>query len=137
MTATRGAVQSARDHALHDAQRRADGFWTASQQEAQRIPKTQHPLPHRPRTERLQKPEWGVSEATGNKSAARNDQDAKFCLVSDQGYEPYGYFIVARDREAHPHEIAETRTSFVVRLQLDRLEDGSIVSTPVDRIEVR
>lgn len=85
----------------------------------------------------IQEPDWGVSDETGNKSAARNDQDAKFALVFDQGYEPYGYFIVAKDRTAHPREIADTRTSFVVRLQLETLQDGSIVGIPRDRVEVR
>ena len=85
----------------------------------------------------IQEPDWGVSDETGNKSAARNDQDAKFSLVFDKGYEPYGYFIVAKDRTAHPREIADTRTSFVVRLQLETLQDGSIVGIPRDRVEVR
>ena len=84
----------------------------------------------------IQEPEWGINE-TGSKSAARNDQDAKFALVFDNGYEPYGYFIVAKDRNAHPREIAETRTSFVVKLQLHRLDDGSIVGIPQERVEVR
>lgn len=85
----------------------------------------------------IQEPDWGVSDETGNKSAARNDQDAKFALVFDHGYEPHGYFIVAKDRTAHPREIADTRTSFVVRLQLETLQDGSIVGIPRDRVEVR
>lgn len=85
----------------------------------------------------IQEPDWGVSEGTGNKSAARNDQDASLFKVFEEGYEPLGYFIVAKDRFAHPREIAETRTSFVMKLKLSRLDDGSIVGTPLDRIEIR
>ncbi len=41
------------DHALHDAQHRANGFWLAGEQETQGVRKAQHPLPHRPRAEHL------------------------------------------------------------------------------------
>ena len=41
------------DHAMHDAQHRADGFGLAGEQEAQRHRDTQHPLPHRARAEHL------------------------------------------------------------------------------------
>lgn len=85
----------------------------------------------------LQETHWGISDVRGRKEASRNDQDVKLALVFDDGYEPYGYFIVAKDRHAFPREIAETRTSFVVRLQLERLPDGSIFAIPRDRIEVR
>jgi hypothetical protein len=85
----------------------------------------------------VQEPHWGINDSTGKKDAPRNDQDAKFALVFSDGYEPYGYFIVAKDRNAFPREIAETRTSFVVRLQLEQLQDGSIFAIPRDRIEVR
>jgi hypothetical protein len=74
---------------------------------------------------------------TGSKSAARNDQDRKFALVFEQGYEPWGYFIVARDRTVIPHEIEETRTSFVVRLELTKLPDGTIFCKIVERVEIR
>lgn len=85
----------------------------------------------------IQEPDWGISDETGNKSAARNDHDTKLSLVFEQGYEPYGYFIVAKDRAAHPRDIAETRTSFVVRLQLEVLPDGSVFGFPTSHIEVR
>jgi len=45
--------QPARNHAMHDAQHRADGFGLAGEQEAQWIRKTQDPLPHRPRAKHL------------------------------------------------------------------------------------
>jgi len=45
--------QPAGDHALHDAQHRANGFWLAGEQETQGVRKAQHPLPHRPRAEHL------------------------------------------------------------------------------------
>lgn len=85
----------------------------------------------------IQEPYWGVSDETDRKSAARNDHDAKISLVFEQGYEAFGYFIVAKDRTAHPRDIAETRTSFVVRLQLEVLPDGSIFGFPIGRIEIR
>ncbi|HJR56507.1 MAG TPA: hypothetical protein VJ798_08000 [Rhizomicrobium sp.] len=84
----------------------------------------------------IQEPDWGVNEQ-GHRSAARNDQDDKFSLVFEQGYEPWGYFIEAKDRRAHPREIASTLTSFVMQLQLDKLQDGTIIGTPLKRIEVR
>ncbi len=84
----------------------------------------------------IQGPDWGINEATGNKEAPRSDQDAKLALVFDQGYEPFGYFIVAKDRTAFPREIEETRTSFIVRLQLERLPDGSVFGVPSGRIEI-
>jgi hypothetical protein len=84
----------------------------------------------------IQEPDWGINDGTGNKDAPRNDQDAKLSLVLEHGYEPYGYFIVAKDRTTYPREIAETRTSFVFRLRLDTLEDGSIFGVPNGRIEV-
>lgn len=84
----------------------------------------------------IQGPDWGINEATGNKEAPRADQDAKLALVFDQNYESFGYFIVAKDRKAFPREIEETRTSFVVRLQLERLSDESVFGVPVSRIEV-
>jgi hypothetical protein len=85
----------------------------------------------------IQGPDWGINEITGNKEAPRSDQDAKLALVFDQGYEPFGYFIVAKDPTAHPREIEETRTSFVVRLSIKKLPDGSIFGVQRERIEVR
>ena len=41
------------DHTMHDAQHRADRLRLAGEQEAQRVRKTQHPLPHRPRAKHL------------------------------------------------------------------------------------
>jgi|SRR6185437_10216955 len=84
----------------------------------------------------IQEPDWGVNEL-GHRSPARNDQDAKFALVFEQGYDSWGYFIEAKDRHAHPREIANTLTSFVMHLQLAKLEDGTIIGTPLKRIEVR
>src|SRR4051794_28981392 len=63
----------------------------------------------------IQESDWGIKGEGGKKSAARKDQDAKFALVFEQGYEPYGYFIVAKDRTVIPHQIEETRSSFVMR----------------------
>ena len=85
----------------------------------------------------LQELGWGINDETGNKSPARNDHDAKFGLVFEHGFEPYGYFIVAKDRTAEPRDIEETRTSFVVQLKLETLPDGSIFGSPIRRIEVK
>jgi hypothetical protein len=85
----------------------------------------------------IQEPTFGVDAASGDKTPARNDQDAKFALAFDQGYETYGYFIEAKDRAANPREIASTFTSLVMQLELARLESGSIIGTPLKRIEFR
>lgn len=85
----------------------------------------------------LQEPHWGIRDDTGNQSAARNDQDAKFALVFEQGYQSFGYFIVAKDPNAVPREIEETRTSFVMRLEVHKQPNGVIVGIPRERIEVR
>ncbi|MHB1528022.1 MAG: hypothetical protein ACYCXT_01110 [Acidiferrobacteraceae bacterium] len=84
----------------------------------------------------IQEPNWGINETTGKSSAARSDQDEKLRLVFEHGYEAYAYFIEAKDPVADPREIAHTRTSFVMRMRLIRLEDGSVIGTPLDRIDV-
>ena len=84
----------------------------------------------------VQAPHWGVNEH-GHRSPARNDHDQKLDLVLKQGYEAFGYFVEAKDVNARPREIAKTLTSFVVRLELQRLEDGCFVGKIKDRIEVR
>ena len=89
-----------------------------------------------PRTYKIQEPDWGVSE-NGGKSAARNDQDAKLALVFENGFEAWGYFIEAKDRTAHPREIASTATSFVVRLTLSKRIDGTIAGQIIERVEIR
>lgn len=84
----------------------------------------------------IQSPEWGGTESGGRRSAARSDQDAKLSLVFEQGYEPYGYFIEAKNPKAEPREIANTLTSFVMRLKLSRREDGAVIATSLQRIEI-
>jgi len=85
----------------------------------------------------MQEPDWGMDDVSGRKSPARNDQDAKFSLVFDGGYEPYGYFIVAKDPSEHPRQIAETRTTFVMKLELHTAESGEILGIPIERVDVR
>ena len=85
----------------------------------------------------IQEPHWGIDEATGNKSAARKDHDEKLSKVFDEGYEAYGYFVVAKDVNAVPREIEETRTSFIFSLKLKRMPDGAILGYPLSRIEIR
>jgi hypothetical protein len=83
----------------------------------------------------LQGPDWGME--TGKKSAARKDHDEKLALVFDQGYAAYGYFIDAKDTSVIPREIAHTRTSFVMQMELARSEDGWVTGTVVKRINVQ
>jgi hypothetical protein len=89
-----------------------------------------------PRTYVIQEPHWGVSEQ-GATSAARNDHDAKLALVLERGYEPYGYFIEARDPTAIPREIENTATSFVVRLEVLKRSDGVVTGRILERREIR
>jgi hypothetical protein len=84
----------------------------------------------------LQSPDPGADERAADLRAARKDQDEKLELVFRDGYEAYAYFNVARDRLASPREIGKTRTSFVMRLALSRLPDGSVVGAPVERVEI-
>lgn len=84
----------------------------------------------------IQEPFWGVNEETGAKSAARNYHDEKLALVFGEGYEPYGYFVVARDVNADPREIEKIRTSFIFSLELKKLPDGTIICYPIDRINI-
>lgn len=83
----------------------------------------------------IQEPDWGVDEG-GRKSPARNDHDKKLRLVFEDGYEAFGYFVVAVDPNAHPRQIGTIRTSFVMHLKLTKLEDGSIVGALVERVEL-
>ena len=89
-----------------------------------------------PRTYAIQEPDWGLSEK-GKPSAARNDHDQKIALVLDHGYEPWGYFIEAKDGRAQPREIASTATSFVVRLEIWRRPDGIVAGKVLNRVEIR
>ena len=85
----------------------------------------------------IQGPDWGIDEKTGSIEPARNDQDEKLDKVLEQGYEAFGYFIEVKDKNAHPREIGSTRTSFVFSLELERLDDGTVIGYPLQRIEAR
>ena len=85
----------------------------------------------------IQEPDWGVDEASGALSPARKDHDEKLALVFEHGYEPYGYFIEAKDRSARPRQIGDTKTGFVFLLELERLPNGTILGYLKRRIEVR
>jgi hypothetical protein len=85
----------------------------------------------------IQRPTGDEDGEEATRSAARNDRNAKFALVFEQGYDAYGYFIVAKDRFAQPREMAETRTSFVMKLRIERLDDGSIWAVAIDRLEIQ
>lgn len=85
----------------------------------------------------IQEPHWGVDDATGKFKPARVDHDEKLALVFDQGYESFGYFIEAKDKNAHPRQIEETKTGFVFSLELERLENGDILGYLKQRIEIR
>ena len=83
----------------------------------------------------LQEPHWGMK--TGNASAARKDQDEKFRLVFELGYESFGYFNEAKDKNAQPAEIEHTKTSFIVGLEIERLSNGAIIGHITQRIDIR
>jgi hypothetical protein len=85
----------------------------------------------------IQEPYWGIDENTSARSPARNDHDEKLSMIFDEGYEAYGYFIEAKDTTADPREIESTKTSFIFELELERLDDGSIIGYPLRRIEIR
>ena len=98
---------------------------------------TDNTLPEEgPRTYAIQEPDWGISD-DGARSPARNDHDQKLALVFEEGYEAWGYFIKARDRTAQPRAIESTATSFVVRLDLWKRDDGTIAGKVIERIEIR
>jgi hypothetical protein len=58
-------------------------------------------------------------------------------LVFEQGYEAFGYFIVAEDSNAKPRKIAETRTGFIFSFELYRQKDGTVLGLPKVRINIR
>jgi len=84
----------------------------------------------------IQEPDWGINSETGNKMPARNDHDEKFNKVLNEEYKAFGYFIVARDKNAEPREIEYTKTSFIFSLQVEKLDNGDIIGYPLERIEV-
>jgi len=71
------------DHAMHDAQHRADGVGLAGEQEAQGIGNTQHPLPQRARAEHLFRQ---VKRTLGH--APRAAARAKPALLAGKGQQP-------------------------------------------------
>lgn len=83
----------------------------------------------------VQEPHWGTEK--GGLSAARRDQDEKLAMVFDQGFEAYGYVIVAKDQGQEPRQIAETLTGFVFALTLERSADGTVLGYPTSRINLR
>jgi hypothetical protein len=85
----------------------------------------------------IQEPHWGINEDSRSKSAARNDHDEKLALIFEDGYEAYGYIVVARDVDADPREIEKTKTSFIFSLELKHLDDGTIIGYPLERIEIK
>jgi hypothetical protein len=84
----------------------------------------------------IQEPAWGVNEK-GHFSAARNDHDEKLKKVFEEGYKPFGYFVTAKKRNVVQREIEKTKTSFIFSLELERLNDGTVIGYPIDRIEVK
>ena len=85
----------------------------------------------------IQEPTWGTNDGHSSKSAARNDHDEKLDKIFNQGYEAFGYFIDAKDRNSIPREIKSTRTSFIFALELEKLKDGRIIGYPLTRINVK
>lgn len=85
----------------------------------------------------LQEPHWGIDPETGKISPARNDQDDKFDLVFNHGYKAFAYFIEAEDVNIVPRSIKSIKTTFIFSLEIEKLDDGSIVGEPLDRINVK
>ena len=85
----------------------------------------------------IQEPHWGVSEETGSFSAARNDHDGNLKKIFDHGYQAFGYFIEAKNKNVVPREIEVTKTSFVFSLELERIDGGAVIGYPLQRIEVK
>jgi len=85
----------------------------------------------------VQEPNWGLDEEKGERSPARNDQDEQLAKVFDEGYQPLGYVVIAKDPEAAAREIGETKTGFVFELDLEKEEDGTILGYLGKRIELR
>jgi len=85
----------------------------------------------------IQEPNWGIDQDTGLETAARKDHNEKMSLIFNEGYEAYGYFVEAKDKNAHPREIESTKTSFIFSFDLERQEDGSVLGYPKTRIEIR
>lgn len=83
-----------------------------------------------------QEPHWGIDNQSGKISHARNDQNDKFNLAFNLGYAPFAYFIEAEDVNAVPRSIKSIKTTFVFSLELDKLEDGTIIGHLLERIEV-
>jgi hypothetical protein len=85
----------------------------------------------------IQGPHWGMNKETGKFSAARKEHDENLEKVFSRGYQAFGYFVVAKDKNIVPREIAKTRTSFLFSLELERLEDDTVIGYPLQRIEIR
>jgi len=85
----------------------------------------------------LQEQDWGVNDETSNFSPARKDHDKKLSLILEEGYKAFGYFVTAKDKHVLPREIETTKTSFIFSLELDKLEDGTVIGYPIKRIEVK
>jgi hypothetical protein len=85
----------------------------------------------------VQEPHWGIDRATGRKSPARNDHDEKLALVTEHGYQPFGYLVVAKDPSVEPRQIEETKTGFIFELRLIHEADGVIRGEVTKRINLR
>ncbi|HEY3569045.1 MAG TPA: hypothetical protein VGP73_14010 [Thermoanaerobaculia bacterium] len=83
----------------------------------------------------IQEPDWGME--TGTPSPARKEQDENLALAFDHGYETFAYFIDAKDPAATPRQIANTTTSFIKAVRLERQPDGTVLAYPTRRIEIR
>lgn len=84
----------------------------------------------------IQAPDWGVEE-DGTFTPARADHEEKLTKVFDEEYEAFGYCVVAKDPTARPRVIESTKTSFVFKLDVKRMDDGNVIGYPVERLEIR
>lgn len=84
----------------------------------------------------IQEPHWTKSDKPGPRTSAIADHNIFIEKVLNDGYKAFGYFIVAKDKNAVPRTIKEARTSFVFSLELERLETGEVIAYPLERIEI-
>ena len=78
---------------------------------------------------------WGKNE-NGTYGAQRRDHDKLLEKVLKQGYEAYGYCVVAKDRLNPVKEIKKTITSFIFKLRIEQEDNGDIFGYVIDRIEM-
>ena len=84
----------------------------------------------------VQEPHWGICNQTGEANPARERHDDNLRKVFEDGYEAYGYFVVADDPAAEERSIKETKPSFIFSFDLEKQSDGTVLGYPQYRLEM-